>query len=68
MEAADALASGPKRSAGRRLADLFYGRPRFQIGSLLSAPLAWLGILYIGSLVVLLVSSLWSVDALSGTM
>jgi len=51
---------------GRRLADLFHGRPRLQIGSLLAGPIGWLVIGYIGSLAVLLVASFWSVDALSG--
>jgi putative spermidine/putrescine transport system permease protein len=55
-----------KRSAGRRLAGLFHGRPRLQLGSLLAAPMAWLVILYLGSLVVLLITAFWSVDALSG--
>jgi putative spermidine/putrescine transport system permease protein len=66
MEAADAVASAPKRSAGRRLADLFYKRPWLRIGSLLAPPLGWLGILYLGSLVVMLIAAFWSVDALSG--
>jgi putative spermidine/putrescine transport system permease protein len=68
MEAAGLSAEPQKRSAGRRLADLFHGRPRFQVGALLSAPLAWLVVLYLGSLVVLLVASFWSVDALSGEL
>ncbi len=55
-----------KRSAGRRLAGLFHGRPRLQLGSLLAAPMAWLVILYLGSLVILLVTAFWSVDPLSG--
>jgi putative spermidine/putrescine transport system permease protein len=66
MEAADALARRPKRSVGRRLADLFYGRPRTQIASLLAAPTLWLVVGYLGSLAVLLVAAFWSVDALSG--
>jgi putative spermidine/putrescine transport system permease protein len=66
MEAADAVASAPRRSAGRRLADLFYGRSWLQVGGLLSAPLGWLGIGYLGSLAVLLVAAFWGVDALSG--
>ena len=32
MEAADALAPAPKRSVGRRLADLFHGRPASRWG------------------------------------
>jgi putative spermidine/putrescine transport system permease protein len=55
-----------KRSAGRKLAGLFNGRPRFQIGSLLAAPMAWLVILYLGSLAVLLITAFWTVDPLSG--
>ncbi len=66
MEAADALASAPKRSVSRRLADLFHGRPRLQVGSLLAGPLGWLVILYLGSLAVMFVAAFWSVDALSG--
>ena len=57
-----------RRSVGHRLAGLFHGRPRTQVGALLSAPLAWLVILYIGSLFVLLISAFWSVDALSGEL
>src|SRR3954469_3585391 len=66
MEAADALASAPRRSVGRRLADLFHGRRWLQVGGLLSGPLAWLVVGYLGSLAVLLVASFWSVSALTG--
>jgi putative spermidine/putrescine transport system permease protein len=57
-----------KRSAGRRLAGLFHGRPRLRIGSLLAAPMAWLVILYLGSLLVLLITAFWTVDPLSGSV
>jgi putative spermidine/putrescine transport system permease protein len=53
---------------GRRLADLFHGRPGLQIGTLLSGPIGWLVIGYLGSLAFLLVASFWSVDALSGEL
>src|SRR3954452_17129044 len=66
MEAADALASAPRRSVGRRLADLFHGRRWLQVGGLLSGPLAWLVVGYLGSLAVLLVAAFWSVSALTG--
>jgi putative spermidine/putrescine transport system permease protein len=68
VEAAGVTAGGKKRSVGRRLADLFHGRPRLQIGSLLSGPLAWLVIGYLGSLAVLLIASFWSVNAVSGEL
>jgi putative spermidine/putrescine transport system permease protein len=51
---------------GRRLADLFHGRPRLQVGALLAGPVAWLVIGYLGSLAVLLIAGLWGVDPLSG--
>jgi putative spermidine/putrescine transport system permease protein len=66
MEAADALASAPRRSAGRRLADLFHGRERLQVGALLAGPVGWLVVGYLGSLAVLLIAAFWGVDALSG--
>jgi putative spermidine/putrescine transport system permease protein len=55
-----------KRSAGRKLAGLFQGRPRLQVGTLLAGPIGWLVLGYLGSLGVLLISAFWSVDALSG--
>lgn len=51
---------------GHRLAGLFQGRPRLQVGTLLAAPGAWLVILYLGSLAVLLITAFWTVDPLSG--
>jgi putative spermidine/putrescine transport system permease protein len=66
VEAAGVAAEPQRRSAGRRLADLFHGRKRLQVGSLLAGPIGWLVVGYIGSLIVLLVASFWQVDALSG--
>jgi putative spermidine/putrescine transport system permease protein len=62
-----AQAAAPrKRSAGRKLAGLFYGRPRLQVGTLLAGPVGWLVVGYLGSLAIMLVTAFWSVDALSG--
>src|SRR3954454_14070920 len=66
MEAADALASAPQRSGGRRLAVLSHGRPRLQDGGLLGGPLAWLVIGYLGSLAGLLAAAVWNGRALTG--
>lgn len=60
----DAVAQG--RSAGHRLADLFYGRRRLQVGALLAGPIGWLVIGYLGSLAILLITAFWSVNPLSG--
>jgi putative spermidine/putrescine transport system permease protein len=68
VEAAGVTAGAKKRSVGRRLADLFYGHPRLQVGSLLSGPIAWLVIGYLGSLAVLLIASFWGVSAISGEL
>jgi putative spermidine/putrescine transport system permease protein len=68
MEAADTLASAPKRSVGRRLADLFHGRSRLQVAALLAGPLGWMVIIYLGSLAILLVAAFWGVNPLSGEL
>jgi putative spermidine/putrescine transport system permease protein len=52
----------------RRLANLFHGRPRLQAGTLLAGPVGWLVVGYLGSLALLLVASLWSVNAVSGEL
>ena len=52
----------------RRLANLFNGRPRLQAGALLAGPVGWLVVGYLGSLALLLVASLWSVNAVSGEL
>jgi putative spermidine/putrescine transport system permease protein len=68
VEAAGVTAGAERRSVGRRLADLLYGHPRVQVGTLLSGPIAWLVIGYLGSLVVLLIASFWGVSAISGEL
>jgi putative spermidine/putrescine transport system permease protein len=55
-----------RRSVGHRLADLFHGRPRLQVGGLLAAPVGWLVVGYLGSLAILLIAGFWTVDPLSG--
>jgi putative spermidine/putrescine transport system permease protein len=66
VAAAAATVEGPRRSAGRRLADLLYGRRRLQVGLLLAGPLGWLGLAYLGSLAVLFVAAFWHLDDFSG--
>ena len=43
-----------------------HGRPRLQLGLLLSGPLGWLGLAYLGSLAVLFVAAFWHLDSFSG--
>ena len=40
----------------------FHAHVRARIAALLSAPVAWLGVLYIGSLAALFITSIWKID------
>ena len=42
--------------------------PRLRLSLLLSAPLLWLGLIYIVALVALLITALWTVDSFTGTI
>jgi putative spermidine/putrescine transport system permease protein len=54
--------SPPRESLGRRLSTYFYRHPRVGLALLLAAPLGWLVVVYLGSLFVLLLASIWNVD------
>ena len=57
------LRMGPGVDGDQGLRDLaLHGRPRLQLGLLLSGPLGWLGIAYLGSLAVLFVAAFWHLD------
>ncbi|MFN6952166.1 MAG: ABC transporter permease [Albidovulum sp.] len=56
----------PARGPADRLTALFWRRPKLLTALLLLPPLLWLGIVYIGSLVALLVQSFYSIDQFSG--
>ncbi|MFC3574041.1 ABC transporter permease [Streptomyces yaanensis] len=51
------------RAPVRRLAGLLHRRPRLRLSLLLTAPLLWLAVLYLGSLGVLFVSAFWTTDS-----
>ncbi len=57
-----------RRSVGRRLAGLFHGRRRLQVGTLLAGPVGWLVIGYLGSLALLLIAAFWGVNPVSGEL
>ena len=50
----------------RRLATWFHRHPRARVASLLAAPLAWVGLVYLGSLTILLLNAFWTQDSFSG--
>jgi len=49
-----------------RLAGLFWRARGLKIAALLAGPVGWMGVVYLGSLAVLLVAAFWSLDELSG--
>ena len=55
-----------RKPVGRRLTGFLWRHPRAQLGLLLSGPIGWLVVAYLGSLAVLFVASLWQLDDFSG--
>ena len=49
-------------------AGVLHRHPRLRLGLLLGPPMLWLGVLYLGSLAALFITSLWSVDAFGGNI
>ena len=70
----DAIASAPIGSSGspggigRRLSRSLSRHPRVQLSGLLSGPLLWLLVIYVGSLGALLLTSLYTTDAFTGNV
>ena len=52
----------PRQGPGRRLSSFLYRHPRIRLWALLGLPFLWIGVVYIGSLVVLLLSAFWTSD------
>lgn len=63
MAAEAAALEAPSRdSPGRRLAAFFFRHPLAGLALLLSGPIGWLVVAYLGSLAVLFVAALWRLD------
>ncbi|HBD90811.1 MAG TPA: spermidine/putrescine ABC transporter permease [Gemmobacter sp.] len=58
----------PERGPGDRLTAIFWRHPRLLLVLLLSPPLIWLGLVYLGSLAALLLQSFYSIDEFSGVV
>jgi putative spermidine/putrescine transport system permease protein len=56
----------PARTAARAASVFLSTHPRTRLALLLSAPLFWLGVVYIVALVLLLVTAFWTVDSFTG--
>jgi len=63
-----ALQSGfvPSRSLAGRVSTFLYGHPLFLLVLLLTPPILWLGVIYLGSLFALLMQSFFSIDEFTG--
>ena len=58
----------PPRGTADRLTTLFWRRPNLLLALLIGPPLLWLGVIYVGSLLALLLQSFYSIDEFSGTV
>lgn len=67
-DTAPAAAADLTTGLGRRLAGTLYRRPRLQLSLLLSAPLAWLILAYLGSLTALFLSAFWTTDPFTSSV
>jgi len=56
----------PPRSSLRRVSAWLHPRRRLQVGLLLSTPLGWLLVAYLGALFILLLNAFWAKDAFTG--
>jgi putative spermidine/putrescine transport system permease protein len=63
---AASLPAGRSRSLGRRAATFFHRRPRLALLLVLAPPLLWLGVVYLGSLLALLIQSFYHLDGFTG--
>ena len=64
-----AAITGPPRAGAsprRRLSAYLHRTPGLRLGILLSAPLAWLGVAYLGALAALFVTAFWTTDVFTG--
>ncbi|HEY0034798.1 MAG TPA: ABC transporter permease, partial [Devosia sp.] len=66
MSAADAAFTEHRHGALTALSDLFWRRPKLLLFMLLVPPLLWLGVIYVGALVALLLQSFYAIDEFSG--
>jgi len=60
---AAATTGGHRPSAVAAVSAYLHRHPRLRLAGLLSAPMLWLVVAYLGSLAVMLVTSLWSIDS-----
>jgi putative spermidine/putrescine transport system permease protein len=60
--------AGPAQGPVVRLSAALHRRPRLRLAGLLSVPMAWLLVAYLGSLAVMFTAAFWSVDSFTGDL
>jgi putative spermidine/putrescine transport system permease protein len=60
--------AGPAEGPAVRLSAALHRHPRLRLAGLLSVPMAWLLVAYLGSLVVMFAAAFWSVDSFTGEL
>jgi putative spermidine/putrescine transport system permease protein len=68
VRGAPAAGAGAPRSWVTRLSGVLHARPRLRLAGLLSVPMAWLLVAYLGSLAVMFTAAFWSVDSFTGDL
>jgi len=61
-----AVTTGARPAVVTRLSNLLQAHPRLRLAGLLSAPMLWLVMAYLGSLAVMFATAFWSVDSFTG--
>ena len=56
------------KDSAHRMSTLLYSKPKLRLRLLLSAPVTWLGLVYIAALLALLVTAFYTVDSFSGSI
>ncbi|HET8928073.1 MAG TPA: ABC transporter permease [Microbacterium sp.] len=56
----------PPQTPTRRVSSFLVAHPRFRLALLLTAPLFWLGVVYVVALVLLLITAFWTTDSFTG--
>jgi putative spermidine/putrescine transport system permease protein len=69
MPASTTVSPAPKGAGrSRAISRFFFTHPRARLASLLATPLAWLLILYIGSLALMIVAAFWRIDSFTNAV
>jgi putative spermidine/putrescine transport system permease protein len=63
-----AQAGAGRESPATRVSSFLHRRPRLRLAGLLSVPMAWLLVAYLGSLAVMFTAAFWSVDSFTGAL